>query len=111
MFAQQVCMNISQKKTDAIMLNVPNPSPVKVNGKDLPKTEELAYLVSTARLHGGAGSDIWIRLIEARKAFGTLNNVWKSPHGSTKPESGMENEVFLPGFQNLQGNLSGKLQD
>ena len=90
---------------------IPNPSPVKVNGKDLPKTEELAYLVSTARLHGGAGSDIWIRLIEARKAFGTLNNVWKSPHGSTKPESGMENEVFLPGFQNLQGNLSGKLQD
>ena len=80
------------------MLNVPNPSPVKVNEKDLPKTEELAYLVSTARHDGGAGSDIWIRLNKARNAFGTLNNVWKSPHGSIKSESGIEHEVFFWGF-------------
>ena len=48
MFAQQVGLKISQKKTEVMMLNVPNSSLVKVNG-DLPTTEESAYLGGTVR--------------------------------------------------------------
>ena len=67
-----------------MMLNVPNPSSGKVNGKDLPKTEELTYLVSIVRHDGKAGSDTRNRLNKIRNAFRMLNNLWKSPHCSTK---------------------------
>ena len=62
MSAQQVGLKISQKKTEVMMLNVSNPKPVKVNGDDLPTTEEFTYLGSTVRHDGGAGSDIRNRL-------------------------------------------------
>lgn len=58
MFAQQVRWKISQEKTDLMILNVPSLSPVKVNEKDLPTTEQFSYLVSTARHDGGAGNDL-----------------------------------------------------
>ena len=78
MFAQQVGLKISQKNTEVMMLNVSNPSPVKVYGEDLQTTEEFTYLGSTVRHDGGAGSDIRNRLNKARNAFRMLNNVWKS---------------------------------
>ena len=84
MFAQQVGLKISQKKTEVMMLNVSNPSPVKLNGEDLPTTEEFTYLGSTVRHDGGAGSDIRNRLNKARNAFRMLNNVWKSSQYSTE---------------------------
>ena len=40
MYAQQVGLKVSQKKTKVMMLNISNPAPVKVNGEDLPTTEE-----------------------------------------------------------------------
>ena len=46
MSAQQVTLS---PKTKVMMLNVPNPSPVKVNGEDIPTTEEFTYLGSTIR--------------------------------------------------------------
>lgn len=62
---KQVELNISQKKkkkkkkkTEVMMLNVAKPSPVKVNGGDLPTTEEFTYLDNPVRHDGGAGSDI-----------------------------------------------------
>ena len=58
-FAQQVSLKISQNKTEATMLNVPNPSPIKVNGDDLPTTG------NTVRHDGRAGSDIKNRLNQA----------------------------------------------
>ena len=67
-FAQQVGLKISQKKTEVMMLNVLNPSPVKVN-RDLPTTEELTYLGSTVRHDGGAGSNIRNHLNKPRNAF------------------------------------------
>ena len=84
MFPQQVGLEISQKKTEVKMLNVPNPSPVKVNGKDLPTTEEFTYLGSIVRHDGGAGNDIRHRLNKARNAFRMLNNAWKSSQYTTK---------------------------
>ena len=47
MFAQHVDLKIRKEKTEVMMLNVPNPSPVKVNGEDLPTTKEFTYLDST----------------------------------------------------------------
>jgi len=84
LFAQQVGLKISQKRTEVMMLNVPNPLPVKVNREDLPTTEEFTYLSSTVRHDGGVGSNIRNRLNKARNAFRMLNNVWKSSQYSTK---------------------------
>ena len=83
-YAQQVGLKISQKKTEVMLLNVSNPRPVQVNGKNLPTTEELTYLGSTERHDGGAGSDIKNRLKKARNAFIMHNNVWSSSQYSTK---------------------------
>ena len=86
MFAQQihVGLKIGQTKTEVMMLNVPSPSPVKVNGADLPTTEEFTYLGSTVRYDGGAESDIRNCLNKARNTFRMLNNMWKSSQYSTK---------------------------
>ena len=83
-FAQQVGLKISQKKTEMMMLNVQTPTPVTVNGEDLPTTEEFTYLGSTVRHDGGADSDIKNRLSKARNSFRMLNNVWKSSQYSNK---------------------------
>ena len=83
-FAQQVGLTVSQKKTELMMLNVQNPSPVTVNGEDLPTTEEFIHLGSTVRHDGGASSDIQNRINKARNAYRNLNNVWKSSQYSTK---------------------------
>ena len=75
MFPQQAGMKISQKKTEVMMLNVPNPSPVKVNGEDLPTTENFTYLGSIGMHDGGAGSDIRNCLNKFRNGLRMLNNV------------------------------------
>ena len=62
-----------------MMLNVPNPKPTKVNGEDLPTIEEFAFLGSTVRQHGVAGSNI-----KNCFNFRMVNNVWKSSQYSTK---------------------------
>ena len=49
MLAQQVGLKISQK-TEVMILSFSNPSPVKMNGEDLPTTEEFTYLGSIVRL-------------------------------------------------------------
>ena len=83
-FAQQVGLKINQKKTEVMMLNVPNPSPIEVNGENLPATEEFTYLGSKVRHDGGAGADIQNRLSKARNSFRMLNNVWRSSQYKVK---------------------------
>ena len=83
MLAQQVGLKISKKKTAVMMLNVPNRSPVNMNGEDLP-TKEFTYLGSSVGHDGGAGSDIRNRLNKVRNPFRMLNNLWKSSQYSTK---------------------------
>ena len=77
-FANQVGLKISQTKTEVMTLNIINPTPIQVDGKDLPNTETFTYLGSTIRNDGGAGNDIMNRLSKARNIFRSLNNVWKS---------------------------------
>ena len=86
MFAKQIGLKIGQKKTEVMMLNVPNPLPVKANGEDLPITEESTYMYlgSTVRHDGGAENGIRNCLNKARKTFIMLNNMWKSSQYSTK---------------------------
>ena len=62
-------LKISQKKSEVMTLNIPNPSPVQVNGEDLPTTEFI-YLGSTVRHDGRAGRDIKNRLSKARNVWG-----------------------------------------
>ena len=78
MFAQQLGLKISQERTEVKMLNVPNPSPVKVKGEDLPTTEKFTYLVSIVMHNGRAGSDIRNSVGNFMDAFRIINNVWKS---------------------------------
>ncbi|KAK7112920.1 hypothetical protein V1264_012294 [Littorina saxatilis] len=59
-------------------LNILNPSPIQVDGTDLPTTEAFTYLGSIVRDDGGAGNDIKSRLTNARNTFRVLNNVWRS---------------------------------
>ena len=75
MFPKQAGMKISQKNTEVMMLNIPNPSPVKLNGEDLPTTENFTYLGSIGRHDGGAGSDIRNCLNKFRNGLRMLNNV------------------------------------
>jgi hypothetical protein len=83
-FAQQIGLKINQKKTEMMTLNIPNPSPIRVNGKDLSTTEEFTYLGSVVTHNGGAGSDIRSRLNKARNAFRMMNNIWRSQQYSMK---------------------------
>ena len=84
MFSQEVGLNSSQKKTEVMMLNVPKPSPVKMNEQNLPLPKKFTYLGSTVRHEGKAGSDIRSRLNRARNACRMLSNEWKSFQYSTK---------------------------
>ncbi|KAL9980638.1 hypothetical protein ACROYT_G009248 [Oculina patagonica] len=82
-YAHQVGLNISLTKTEVMTLNNSNPQPVKVNGKDLPMTEQFKYLGSIVRQDGGAGIDIQSRLNKARNTFRMLSNVWRSSQFGT----------------------------
>lgn len=83
-YAQLVGLNISQKKTEVMLLNVSNPTTEQVNGEDLPAIVEFPYLGSTVRHDGGAGSDIKNRLNKTRNTFGMHSNVWRSSQYNTK---------------------------
>ena len=77
-FANEVGLKISQTKTEVLTLNITNPTPIQVDGKDLPNTETFTYLGSTVRNDGGTGNDIMNRRNKARNIYRSLNNVWKS---------------------------------
>lgn len=57
-FAKQVGLKINQKKTELMMLNIPNPSPLQVEEINLPTTEHCTYLGSIVSHDGDADSDI-----------------------------------------------------
>ncbi|RUS90622.1 hypothetical protein EGW08_001619 [Elysia chlorotica] len=83
-FAKQVGLKINKKKTEVMMLNISNQSPIEVNGENFPTTEEFTYLGSKVRHDGGAGTDIQSRLSKARNSFRMLNNVWRSSQYEVK---------------------------
>lgn len=71
-YAQQIDLQIGQKKTEMIILYITNPSPIRVNGEDLPTTEEFTCLGSIVRRDGGTSNDISSHLNKARNAFRML---------------------------------------
>ena len=76
-------LKINQKKTELMTLNIPNPSPIQIDGTSLPTTDHFTYLGSVVSHDGGADSDITSRLSKARNTLQRLNNVWKSAQYST----------------------------
>ena len=66
-YAKQVGLKISKKKTEVMTLNVQDPTPVKVEDDHLPYTEQFKHLGSTVRHNGGIGSDISNRIGKATK--------------------------------------------
>ena len=65
-------------------MNTSNPSPVQVNGEDLPKTEEFTGLGSTVGCDGGAGNNVKNRFRKARNALRMFNKIWRSQQYSTE---------------------------
>ncbi|XP_073670211.1 uncharacterized protein [Paramisgurnus dabryanus] len=83
-YAEQIGLRINLQKTEVMILNIPNPLPVQVNGKNLPMTTEFTYLGSIVRYDGGADIDIKNLLGKARNALRMLNSVWRSKQYSIK---------------------------
>ena len=83
-FSNQVGMTISLKKTEAMCVNVPSPTEIRVRGQGIPFTDKFTYLGSVLCQDGGTGVDIRNRLNKARNAFMSLRSVWRSANYSTK---------------------------
>ena len=84
-FGQQVGLQISERKTEVVTLNVNAPDPVLLDDQALPSTETFTYPGSIVRLDGGTNNDSQSRLSKARNAFRSLNAVWRSSQYSIKP--------------------------
>ena len=83
-FSNQVDLTISLKKTEAVCVNVPSPTEIRVRGRGIPYTDKFTYLGSVLCQDGGTGVDIRNRLNKARNAFMNLISVWRSANYSTK---------------------------
>ena len=46
MFSNQVGLRISLKKTEAMCVNIPSPTKIRVRGQDIPYTNKFTYLGS-----------------------------------------------------------------
>ena len=84
MFSNQVGLRISLKKTEAMCVNVPSPTKIRVRGQDIPYTIKFTYLGSVLCQDGGTSEDKQSRLNIARNAFISLRSVWRSARYSTK---------------------------
>ena len=84
MFSNQVGLRISLKKTEAMCVNIPSPTKIRVRGQDIPYTNKFTYLGSVLCQDGGTSVDIQSRLNKARNAFMSLRSVWRSAGYSTK---------------------------
>ncbi|XP_073721204.1 basement membrane-specific heparan sulfate proteoglycan core protein-like [Misgurnus anguillicaudatus] len=61
---------VNQMKTELMLLNIPNPSQIQIEGPNLPMTNYFTYLGS-------------MRLTKARNTLQRLNNIWKFAQYST----------------------------
>ena len=84
MFSNQVGLRISLKKTEAMCVNVPSETKIRVRGQDIPYTNKFTYLGSVLCQDGGTSVDIQSRLNKARNAFMSIRSVSRSASHSTK---------------------------
>ena len=82
-FANQVGLNISSKKTEIMALNTTNRSPVQVENGDLPCTDRFTSLGSIISSEGAGDLDIQSRLNKARNSLNMMSKVWRSSTYST----------------------------
>ena len=57
-FSNQVGFTISLKKMEAMCVNVPSPTEIRVRGQGIPHTDKFTYLGSVLCQDGGTGVDI-----------------------------------------------------
>ena len=76
-FAQQVGLNISTRKTEMMAVNTTTPVPITVGQHQLTATQSFTYLGSKVCHDGGANLDIKQRISKARAAFIQLRPVWR----------------------------------
>ena len=107
--SQYIGLNISERKTEVITINVSNSTPIKLNGKDLPKTNTFTYLGSILCNDGGASEDIKTRIGKAWNVFISLNNVWKSSQYSTTTKLKLYHSCVLSTL--LYGSECWKMTD
>ena len=79
-----------------MVLNIPNPRPVRVDETLLPFTDQFKYLGSNVTADGGANKDIIERLGKARNAFRMLNPVSKSQQYKLNTKLSYIEAVFFP---------------
>ena len=80
-FASQFGLCVNTTKTEVIVLNINNPTPMKHGDKDLKYVDCFTIMEVTDR---GADQDIHNRLGKARTAFRMLDQVWRSSQYSYK---------------------------
>ena len=84
MFRDQVGLRTSLKKTEAMCVNVPSPTKIRVRGQDISYTNKFTYLGSVLCQDRSTSVHIQSRLNKARNAFMSLRSVWRSASYSTK---------------------------
>ena len=92
--AQQLCLNISRKKTKTMQLT-DTPLPVELENEDLEEVEEFTYLRSVMSKSNATVKDITNRLQKAKSSFVKLNKVWRSPNISEKNKIKIYNSSVL----------------
>ena len=75
MFSNQVSLRTSLKKTEAMCVNVPSPTKIRVRGQDISYTNKFTYLGSVLCQDRSTSVDIQSRLNKARNAFMSLRSV------------------------------------
>ena len=101
-FGKQGRLQISERKSEIMTLNVNAPAPVLLKDQALPSTETFTYLGSVVRHNGGTNEDIHSRLRKARNAFRSQNAVWRSPQYNIKTKRKLENLTHLLAMNHLQ---------
>ena len=76
-FAQQVGLNISTRKTEVMAVSTTTPVPITVGRHQLTATQSFTYLGRQVCHDGGANLDIKQRISKARTAFIQLRPVWR----------------------------------
>ena len=82
-FAKQVGLNISSKKTEVKALNTTKRNPVQVENGGLPYTDRFIYLGSIISSEGGADLDIQSLLNKARNSLNMTSKECRSSTNST----------------------------
>ena len=82
--AQKLGLHINAAKTKVMRINTAVTTPVKLGTNEIEDVTTFTYLGSKISLSGNSEEEIKERLVKARRAFGSLRNIWNSRKISTR---------------------------